>query len=47
MFAKADSLFDKILSCPRIKLSYSNTSIRDGWETSVLLSDFAQQMRRK
>ena len=45
--SKADSLVDKILSCPRIKLSYSETLIFDGVETGIFLSDFAQQLRRK
>ena len=47
LFSKADSLVDKILSCPRIKLSNSQTLILDGVETGIFLSDFAQQLRRK
>ena len=47
LFAKADTLVDKILSCPRIKLSISQTLILDGVETGIFLSDFAQQLRRK
>ena len=47
LFAKADSLVDKILSCPRIKLSNSQTLKLDGVETGVSLSDFGQQLRRK
>ena len=47
LFSKADSLVDKILSCPRIKLSNSQTLILDGIETGVSLLDFAQQLRRK
>ena len=47
LFSKADSLVDKILSCPRIKLSNSQTLILDGIETEIFLSDFAQQLRRK
>ena len=47
LFSKADSLVDKILSCPRIKLSNSQTLILDGVETEVFLLDFAQQLRRK
>ena len=47
IFSKADSLVDKILSCPRIKLSNSQTLILDGVETGIYLSDFAQQLRRK
>ena len=41
LFSKADSLVDKILSCPRIKLSNSQTLILDGVETGIFLSDFA------
>ena len=47
LFSKADTLVDKILSCPRIKLSNSQTLILDGVETGIFLSDFAQQLRRK
>ena len=47
MFSKADSLVDKVLSCPRIKLSNSQTLIFDGVKTGIFLSDFAQQLRRK
>ena len=47
LFSKEDSLLDKILSCPRIKLSKSQTLILDGVETGFFLSDFAQQLRRK
>ena len=47
VFSKADSLVDKILSCPRIKLWNSQTLISDGVETGIFLSDFAQQLRRK
>ena len=46
-FSKADSLVDKILSCPRVKLSNSQTLILDGVKTGIFLSDFAQQLRRK
>ena len=46
LFSKADSLVDKVLSCPRIKLSISQTLILDGVETGFFLSDFAQQLRR-
>ena len=45
-FSKADSLVDKFLSGPRIKLSKSQTLILDVLETEILLSDFAQQVRR-
>ena len=47
IFSKADFLVDKILSCPRIKLSNSQTLILDGVETGIFLSDFVQQLRRK
>ena len=47
LFAKADSPVDKMLFCPYIKLSKSPTLVLDGVETGVLLSDFAQQLRRK
>ena len=47
IFSKADSLVDKILSCPRIKLSDSQISILDAGETGISLSDFFQQLRRK
>ena len=46
LFSKADSLVDKNLSCPRIKLSNSQTLNLDGVETGIFLSDFAQQLRR-
>ena len=41
LFSKPDPLVDKILSCPRIKLSISETLILDGVETGIFLSDFA------
>ena len=47
LFCKADFLVDKILSCPRIKLSNSQTINLDGVDTGVLISDFTLQMRRK
>ena len=47
LFSKADSLVDKILSCPRIRLSNSQILFLDGVETGIFLSDFAQQLRRK
>ena len=47
LFSKAYSLADKILSCPRIKLSNSQTLILDGLETGKFLSDFVQQLRRE
>ena len=46
LFSKADSSVDKLLSCPRIKLSNSQTLILDGVETGIFLSDFAQQLHR-
>ena len=46
-FSKADSLVDKILSSPLIKLSNSGTLILDGVETGIFLSEFALQLRRK
>ena len=45
LFAKADSLIEKSLSCPRIELSNLQTFLVDGVETAALLSDFAQQKR--
>ena len=47
LFAKAHSLVDRFLSCPRIKLSNSQNLTLVGIETGVLLSNFAQQLRRK
>ena len=47
MFSKADSLVDKNLSCPRIKLSNSQTIFLNGVETGILPSDFAQPLPRK
>ena len=44
-FFKADSLVDKILSCPRIRLSKSQTLVLYGVEPGNFLSDFAQQLR--
>ena len=37
LVSKADSLEDKILSCPRIKISNSQTFNLDGVETGVFL----------
>ena len=45
--SRADSLVDKILSCPRIKLSNSQTLVSDGVQTGNSFLDFAQQLRRK
>ena len=47
LFSKADYSVDKILSCPRIKLSKSQTLILDGVETRFKLLDSAQQLRCK
>ena len=47
LFCKADSLVDKILSCLPIKLSNSQTTILDGVDTGVLISDFTLHLRRK
>ena len=47
LLSKADTLVDKILSCPRIKLSSSQTLFLDSVETGIFLSDFAQQLRWK
>ena len=47
LFSKADSLVDKHLSCPRIKLSNSQTLFLDGVKTGIFLLDFAQQLRRR
>ena len=47
LFCKADSLVDKISSCPRTKLSKSQTLILDIVEAGIFLLDFAQQLRRK
>ena len=47
LFAEAHSIVDKILFCPRIKLSNSQTLILDGVETGLLLSDIFQQLPRK
>ena len=47
LISKADSLEDKILSCPHIKLSNLQILILDGAETEISLLDFTQQLRRK
>ena len=47
LFSKADTSVDKILSCPRVKLSITQTLILNGVETGFFLLDFAQQLRRK
>ena len=41
LFSKADSFVDKILSCPPIKLSNSQSLVLDGVETGFFLSDFS------
>ena len=43
----ASPVMNKIYESPRIKLSNSNTFILDGIETSVLLKDFAQRLKRE
>ena len=47
LFSKTDPLVDKILSCPRIKLSNSQTLILDGEGIGIFLSNSAQQLRCK
>ena len=47
LFFKADSLIDKTLSCPRIELTNSQTSILVDVETGFFMSYSAQQLRRK
>ena len=47
LVSKADSLVDKTLSCPHIKLSKSKTLNLDGVETGIFLTDFAQKLRRE
>ena len=47
LFGKSDTLIDKVLSCPRIKLSNSQTINLDGVDTEVLISDFTLHLRRK
>ena len=47
LFGKADTLINKILSCSRINLSNSQTTILDGVDTGVLISDFTLRLRRK
>ena len=46
LFSKANSSVNIILSCPCIKLSNWQTLILDGVEAGVLLSEFAEQLRR-
>ena len=41
LFSKADSLVDNVLSCPRIKLSNSQTLFLDGVESRIFLHDCA------
>ena len=40
LFAKANNLIDKILSCSRIRLSNSQTKLPDGVDTAVFISAF-------
>ena len=47
LFANADSLVNRNVFCSRIRISKMHTSFLDGVETRALLSDFAQQLRRK
>ena len=47
LFAKADSLVDKVLSSPRIKLSTPNFLILDGTDTGAPLTEFPQTLKRK
>ena len=47
LFAKADSLVDKILYCHRFKLTNLQTLILDDVETGVILLNFSQQLRCK
>ena len=47
LFAKADSLVDKVLSSPRIKLSTPNFLFLDGTDTGVPLTEFPQTLKRK
>ena len=47
LFSRADSLVNKILSCPRIKLSNSQTINLDRVKIGFFLTDFAQQLRCK
>ena len=47
LFAKADSLVDKVLSSPRIKLSTPNFLILDGTDTGAHLTEFPQTLKRK
>ena len=45
--SKADTLVDKILSCPRIKLWKIQSLILDDVETGIFLLHFAQQLHRE
>ena len=47
IFSEADTLVDKVLSCPRIKLSILQTLLLNGAETGLFLLDFARQLRGK
>ena len=46
-FAKTDSLVDKVLSSPRIKVWTSSFLNLDGRDTGASLTDFAQTLKRK
>ena len=46
LFGRADTLTDKILSCSRIKLSNSQTTILDGVDTVVLIPGFTLHLRQ-
>ena len=45
--SKNNSLVDKILASPRIKLSTSNTILLDGKETGVAIADFNYSIKRE
>ena len=47
LFSITTSLLDKSLTCPRIKLLYSQASVLISVETGLLFSDFAQKLRRR
>ena len=47
LISEEDSLVDKFLSCPRIKLSNSQTLILDGVESGIFVLEIAQQLRHK
>ena len=47
LFGKANTLRDKTLSCSRIKASSLQTTILNGADTGVLISDFTLHLRQK